>query len=120
MALQKWSITALLLITAVPAGCLPIMTVSSVAEEARAAEGKVLGRHPDAGKNAWIFVAISTLIAGVLNIAFFMLRRRVKRLNPSDARMGLSRSSWLYLLCFGYAAGFAMGAVIFYDVNVRG
>ena len=105
----------LLLLTAVPAGCLPLMFVSGVVEEVKAAAGHSPGRAPQAKGTGYVFAAVCLVLAVA---AIFQFRRMLRQTHGERpvAPAGLSNDTWRYVLWGAFSAGVASGVVMLIDI----
>jgi len=113
---QKWAIAWMLLLTAVPAGCLPLFTAAAVKDEVFSDERTRRGRAPTASTTAWIFIAIGASVALVLNWLYVRMLRRVRRLAVGEAWKDLTRPAWEILLWVAYAMGMVCGAMMLLSI----
>src|SRR5687768_15104471 len=106
---MKFVIAVLLLLTAVPAGCLPLMTAGAIVDEVRISRQKNVMRRSDAAQIAYVFVTIMATLAVATSFAFNRILRRTGRLGGDDDWLGLGRRSWRVLLWTSFVLGVACG-----------
>ena len=98
----------MLLFSAVPAGCLPLLTVGAAVDEVRAVRNPPRGRHPNAAKSGWIFVVVCSVLSVVVALLF---RRQLKRADdPDRGPADLSTATKRALLWIAFGMGVIMGA----------
>jgi hypothetical protein len=104
----------MLLLTAVPAGCLPLMVMGAIGEEVKAAAGHSPGRAPQAKGTGYIFAAACLVLAVA---AIFQFRRMLRQSHGEHpiGPMGLSNGTWRFVLWGAFSAGVASGVVMLID-----
>lgn len=112
---QKWIIIAALLVGAVPAGCLPIVTIGGIVEEVRAIRNPPRGRHPSAATNGWIFAAVATVLSAVVILLFRRQLRRTR--DPRSYPLGLGADTYRVILWVAFALGVGCGLFMVFTTS---
>ena len=117
--LAKYAAAGIVALTAVPAGCVPLVTVKLLAGLVRVDDWK-----PNAPWTAWAIAIVFGIAAPVLiSIAticvFFWFFRYVRRMEPGTEFLTLGRTSWQVLLCTGVLLGIATGYGFILAIDVR-
>ena len=115
--LGKHLILWTLLVTAVPSGCVPIMTVGIAIEEARSWRNPPRGRHPDALRNGLIGAAIGVVLSIVLVLLFRQQLQRTRELGATYA-LGLSGDAYRLLLWVAFFLGIGCGVGMLISTTV--
>ena len=102
----------ILLFTAVPAGCLPVMAVGSVAGAFKSPpKGRLPDPTPKSTSDGFIFAGVLLVLAIVANRQF----RRILRRTHSQEQvgpLGLGNAAWRFTLWGAFSAGVACGGVM--------
>ena len=102
----------ILLFTAVPAGCLPVMLVGIVAGEFKPAPtGRLTDPRGESKAAAFITLGVFALLAIGANLLFRRMIRRTHGEEPVGP-LGLSNAAWRFTLWGGFSAGVAAGVVM--------
>ena len=106
--LGKYFIVWTLLFTAVPAGCLPVMTIGAAVGEARAWRHPPRGRHPNAARDALVFGGASVLVSLVFLWVFRQQLRRTRDVHV-QCPAGLSAQMYRLVLWIAFVLGVGCG-----------
>jgi hypothetical protein len=113
---QRLVLAYILLLTAVPGGCLPAFAAGVAKQQAYPSDVRTVRGEPVPGQasrgSGWMLVAALLLLAVVANWRVWRIVRRVRGLGEDGAWMGLGRSAWLTVLSLTYVMGIAMGVLM--------
>lgn len=113
--MKPWAVI-ILLFTAVPAGCLPVMAVGVVAEGFKPAPKKQLKDPRGESKAvAFIILGVFALLAVGANLLFRRMIRRTYGEEPVGP-FGISNAAWRFTLWGGFSAGIAAGVVMMLQI----
>ena len=109
---QKLIVASLLLLTAVPAGCLPLYTLGAVGGEVIEARKPAARRHSGRDAVDAIGITLIAVLAGLAALAnwrFWRLMKRARSLGNGEDWLGLGRHAWITLLSVTYGMGVLSG-----------
>ena len=113
MIAQRLVLAYVLLLTAVPGGCLPAFAAGVAKEQVSPSDVRTVRGQPVPGQaskgSGWMLVAALLLLAIVANWRVWRIVRRVRGLGEDGAWMGLGRTAWLTVLSLAYVMGIAVG-----------
>ena len=114
MLLYKWPVVIVLMIVAVPSGCLPFMTIGSGIEAAHVWRTKT---HPAQAGNRRAAVGVAAvfglLSAASLTLYWYLWRRTFAE--PDRELMGMRKAVWRVLLVLSQGLGVAIGVAALFD-----
>ena len=115
MFFGKWAVMFVLLVVAVPSGCLPVMTVGSALEARRVYHSKSRFTDESARRTAVGVTAVFGLMSAAWLLVYGYLWRR-SFVDPDREVMGLRKGVWRVLLVAAQALGLAAGLVVLFDL----
>ena len=109
---MRFFAVGILLFTAVPAGCLPVMAVGAVAEEFKPLpKGRLADPTPKSKAEGFIVAGVFAVLGLGANLLFRRMLRRTHGEEPVGP-LGLSNPVWRFTLWGGYSAGVACGVIM--------